>query len=140
MEEFGIGAGLGAMAFWGFLAVAVAAAYWDGVRKRETQHETLRRTIESGQPLNQEMIEKLSTINSTSSGRVDRDFKVTAFWVLPVSAAMAVFAMVMGQVEPALQTILLGVSALLLVMGIGFLAAGKITERWYTQDSGPVKD
>ena len=38
-----IGVGLGALGFWGFIAAVVVASYWDGIRKRESQHETIRR-------------------------------------------------------------------------------------------------
>jgi len=49
MEDLGIGAGLAALGFWGFVAVAVVAGIWDNIRKRDAQHETVRRLIESGQ-------------------------------------------------------------------------------------------
>ncbi|MDP6552171.1 MAG: hypothetical protein QF574_08280 [Arenicellales bacterium] len=71
MENLGIGAGLGAIAFWGFLAVCVAAGIWDSIRKREAQHETLRRLIESGQPIDQELMDRLLGRDK----RLDRDLK-----------------------------------------------------------------
>ena len=49
----GIGAGLAALAFWGFIAAVVVAYYWDSIRKRDAQHETVRRALESGQQLDQ---------------------------------------------------------------------------------------
>ena len=45
MDEFGVGAGLAALAFWGFLAAVVFATYWDASKKRESQQETLRRRV-----------------------------------------------------------------------------------------------
>ena len=131
MNDFGLGAGLAALAFWGFIASAVVASYWDGIRKRESQHETIRRAIESGQPLDDEMLEKLSAVTGSGSGRVDRDFKVTALWILPIAAGMVVFAFALGFIEPDARTVMLGVAGLLAVLGLGFLAAARYTERWY---------
>ena len=44
----GFGAGLAALAFWGFIAAIVVAGIWDGAKKREAQHETLRRMLIAG--------------------------------------------------------------------------------------------
>ena len=131
MEDLGIGAGLAALAFWGFIAAIVVASYWDAIRKRESQHETIRRAIESGQPLDDEMMGKLAALNSSGSGRVDRDFKVTALWILPVAAGMVIFAFFLGFVQEEARTVMFGVAGLLAVLGLGFLVASKITERWY---------
>jgi hypothetical protein len=49
----GIGGGLAALAFWGFVAAVVVGGMWYAIREREAQHETLRRIIESGQPVDQ---------------------------------------------------------------------------------------
>ena len=73
METIGIGAGLAALAFWGFIAI-VAVTVWDGIRKREAQHKTLRRLIESGQPLDQQLMEKLSLAGDSANARPDGDF------------------------------------------------------------------
>ena len=42
-------AGLGALGFWLFLAAVVVAGIWFDARKRESDQETLRRIVESGQ-------------------------------------------------------------------------------------------
>lgn len=131
MQDFGIGAGLAALAFWGFIGAIVVAGVWDGIRKRESQHETLRRAIESGKPLDDEILAKLTAINSSGSGRVDRDFQVTAMWILPVAAGMVVFAFFLGLVSPEARTIMFGVAGLLACLGIGFLLAARFTARWY---------
>ena len=49
MEAISLGAGLAALGFWLFIAVVVIGGIWDGARKREAKHESLRRIIESGQ-------------------------------------------------------------------------------------------
>lgn len=79
MENLGIGAGLAALAFWGFVATAVVAGVWDNIRKREAQHETMRRVVESGQPLDRETMEMLSWASSNEV-RHDQAFKITALW------------------------------------------------------------
>jgi hypothetical protein len=135
-----MGAGLAALAFWGFVAVAVVAATWSSIRKRDAQHETLRHLIESGQPMDGELVDKLLKMGESGSGRPDRDFKVTALWMLPVSVGLAVFAPILGLLAAEAVYPLLATAALCAVMGIGWLIAAKITSRWYTEDADPVRN
>jgi len=139
MAELGLGAGLAALAFWGFVAVAVVATTWNGIRKREAQHETLRRLIESGQPLDEELVDKLLKVGESGSGRPDRDFKVTALWILPVSAGLAVFAPILGLLADEAVVPLLGAAALTACMGVGWLIAAKVTGRWYSESADPAR-
>ena len=134
MENLGIGAGLAALAFWGFVATAVVAGVWDNIRKREAQHETMRRIFESGQPLDHETMEMLS-LASGNEPRHDQAFKITALWVLPIAPAVAVFALILGTQAPEAEAPLLGVAALLAIMGTGFFVASKIVAPWYAKDS-----
>ena len=126
---------MAAMAFWGFVAVAVVAGVWDRIRKREAQHETLRRLIESGQPIDQELMEKLLLLSDGGKRRVDRDFKIAGLWILPAAVGLAIFGLILGTLDPAKQTALLGVSGLIAAIGIGCLVASKIAARWYPADS-----
>ena len=134
MENIGIGAGIAALAFWTFVATVVVAGIWDGIRKREAQHETVRRMVESGQTIDQDVIDKLLLLSEGGSKRPDLDFKITALWILPVAAGMAAFALILGyQYYEALYP-LLGVSAMLACLGIGFWIASKIAGRWHQVD------
>lgn len=132
--DIGLGVGLAALAFWGFVAAAVVAGVWNGIRKREAQHETVRRLIESGQTIDQELMDKLLLLGDGGSKRVDRDFKVTGLWILPVAVGMAIFGLVLGSSEPDAMAPLLGISALLACIGVGALVAAKVTAGWYTVD------
>lgn len=134
MENIGIGAGLAALAFWGFVAVVVVAGIWDGIRKRDIQHETIRRLIESGQPVDQDLMEKLSLVRLGTDTRYDRDLRLTGLWIMPVAVGMAVFALILGFQYPEALGPLLGVSGLLAVMGTGFLISARIARRWYPAD------
>jgi hypothetical protein len=134
MQDMGLGAGLAALAFWGFIAVAVLGGIWDGIRKREAQQETLRRLIESGQHIDKEVLDTLLLQSEDANKRHDRDFRITALWILPVSAGMAVFGLIFGQFYPKVLGPLLGVSGLLATLGIGYLVAAKIAGRWYPAD------
>ena len=131
----GLGAGLAALAFWGFVASVVAAGIWDGVRKREAQHETVRRLIESGRSIDQELMDKLLLLSDGGNKRHDRDLRLTALWVSPVAAGMAIFGLILGSVYPETLAPLLGASALLACLGIGFWVGGNIARRWYPADS-----
>lgn len=138
--DLGLGAGLAAIAFWLFLALVSVAAIWDGVRKREARHETLRRLAESGQPIDEKVMEKMLMLKAGGSKRYDRDFKLTALWILPVAVGMAFFGFIMGSYHPEAFGPLLGVSALLACLGIGFLIASKVTASWYKEETDSVFD
>ncbi len=135
MADVGLGVGLAALAFWGFVAVSVAAGVWNGIRKRDAQHETVRRLIESGQLVDDELLGKLSLVGDSGDKRADLAFKITGLWVLPVAVGMAIFGLVLGSSEPEARAPMLGVSALLACLGIGYLVAGRIAERWYAADA-----
>jgi len=134
MADMGLGVGLAAIAFWGFVAVCVLAGVWNGIRKRDAQHETVRRLIESGQPVDEALLEKLSLVSSGSNERHDRAFYVTGLWLLPSAVGLAVFALILGNLEPDAVPPILGASALVACIGIGALIAGKIAARWYAVD------
>ncbi len=59
MEMEGLARGLEALAVFGFLAAVSLGGIWNRIRKREAQHETLRRMIEKGQNVDQALIDKL---------------------------------------------------------------------------------
>ncbi len=134
MAELGLGVGLAALAFWGFVASCVVAGVWNGIRKRDAQHETVRRLIESGQPIDQALMEKLSLVSGDGNRRHDRDFYVTGLWLLPIAPGLAILALFLGSLEPEALPAILGAAALVACMAIGALVAGKITERWYAAD------
>ena len=131
MENFGLGAGLAALAFWGFIAAVVVGGIWDNIRKRDAQHETVRRLIESGQTMDQELLKRLSLLNNSGNDRYDRDLKIAGMLLLPISVGMAVFGYKFGTQVDIVGTILLGVSAMIACIAIGLLIVGKFTERWY---------
>ena len=135
MADIGLGVGLAALAFWGFVAACVFAGVWHEIRKRDTQHETVRRLIESGQPIDQELLEKLSLASDGGSSRPDRDFYITALWLLPVAPGLALMAFILGSMTPDALAPILGAAALVACLGIGYLVASKVVRRRYAVDS-----
>ncbi len=136
MEQLSsVGAGLAAIAFWGFIGMCVIGGIWDNIKKRETKHETLRRLVESGQPINDELLTQLDMLSKDGPERFDRGLIITALWVLPVSVGLAAFAYVLGFVNDQAQVALFGVSALLAVMGIGCIIGGKAIAHWYEDEN-----
>ena len=97
MQELGIGAGLGALGLWLFIAAVVVAGIWDSIRKREAQHETLRRVIESGQPVDQELIDRLLG----GEKRIDRDLKVSGLIMLGVAPGLVALGAFIGLLDGA---------------------------------------
>lgn len=134
MQEFSLGAGLTALAFWGFLAAVVVGGIWYDIRKKEAQQETIRRLFESGQPIDEKMMDKLLASGVDKSDRLDRAFKLTALIMLPTAVGLAIFGMVLGMAYPEAQLPLLGVAALVGCIGLGFFGAAKVARRWYESE------
>ena len=134
MQGFTIGAGLAALAFWGFIASVVVAGIWFDIRKREAQHETVRRIVESGKPIDEELMDKLLSLGGDKSDRLDRAFKITGLIMLPIAVGLAVFGMILGTQYSEVQLPLLGAAALVGCIGLGFLLTANIVKRWYTAD------
>ena len=134
MQSFTLGAGLASLAFWGFIAAVVVAGIWFDIRKREAQHETVRRIVESGKAIDEELMDKLLSLGSGNSERLDRGFKITGLIMLPTAVGLAVFGLIMGTQYPQTQLPLLGAAALVACIGLGFLLTANITRRWYVKD------
>jgi hypothetical protein len=135
MQEWGLGAGLAAMAFWMFIAAISVAGVWDGIRKREAKHETVRRLIESGKEIDSELMDKLIGLTDNKSERPDRVFFITGLWVLPAAVGLVALGFGLGFISEEAEVALYGVAGLLAVLGLGFLVASKIVGRWYTDDN-----
>jgi hypothetical protein len=141
MEEigYGTGAGLAALGFWIFVASTIVAGVWANNRKRESEHETLRRVIESGQPLDDKLADKL--LNTTSGSKdLDRDLKVSALLTLFLAPGMIVLGWGLSTVTEELFPIMLGVSGILLSLSIGLFTSSLVVRRWFTDvtlDPGP---
>lgn len=132
MEHLGTGAGLAALGFWTFIAAAVAASYWDKIRKREAQHETLRRVIESGQAIDEELTDKLLMISGDARDYA-RDLKVAGLITLFVAPGLWLFGWLLSAAvgEPQLVGIFTGIAALVAFISIGLLVGAYVAERQY---------
>lgn len=128
--------GLAAFGFWMFIAAVSVGGIWDGVRKREAEHETLRRMIESGKPLDQELIDKLLGHKKDPA----RDLKVGGLIVIFVAPGLALMGWVIGLSSPDAFMPLLGVAGLVGFVGIGLLTAARFVERATRADSAENKN
>ena len=124
-----VGGGLGALGFWLFIAAIIVAGTWYDVRRKESQQETLRRLVESGQDLNPDLIEKL--VKAGGSKSLERNLKVAA--LITFSAAPGLFALgyVLSYLNEDILWPLSGVSLLVAFVGAGLYAAAKLVERRY---------
>ena len=125
----GLGSGLSALAFWGFIAAVVVGGIWYSVRERQAQYETLRHIIDSGQPVDQALVDRILG----GSQRTDRSLKIAGLIVIFVSPGLAVFAWLIAKLSAAWLFPLLGASALIAFVGIGLLVASKIAENSYRE-------
>ena len=126
--------GLAAFGFWMFVATAVVAGVWDGVRKREAEHETLRRMIEAGQQPDTETIDKLLGHKKQPA----RDLKVAGLIVIFVAPGLALMGVMIGLAENKALMPLLGIALLVAFVGAGLLTAAKFLERASREDTRDI--
>ncbi len=136
MENLGVGVGLVVIGFWMFIAAAVAAGTWDSIRKREAQHETLRRIIESGQPMDHALMNKLLG----SDERPDRGLKIAGLILLFIAPGLALFGWVISMLNSEALLPILGAAGLVGFVSIGLLVAGKYAERSYLEQNASARN
>ena len=126
-------AGLAGLGFWIFLAVIVVANILAASRKRESQQETLRRVVESGQQLDVAVIDRMLGA-SGGNERPDRDLKVAGIITMFVSPGLVILGWFLGRFNDKIFELMIGVALLVLIVGIGIYVAGMMTKRWQQQD------
>lgn len=136
MQSFSLGAGLAALAFWGFIAAVVVAGIWYDIRKKESQQETIRRIVESGQPIDEKVMNRLLSAGRAGGERLDRAFALTALILLPAAVGLAILGYVLGLQFADAKLPLFGAAALVACVGLGFLVAARFARRWYVADNG----
>ena len=122
--------GLAAFGFWMFIAAATVGGIWDGVRKRDAEHETLRRMIESGKQPDPELFDKLLGHKKDPA----RDPKVAGLIVIFVAPGLALLGWLIGLENKDAFSALLGVAGLVAFVGIGLLTASRYLERAVERD------
>ena len=126
-------AGLAALGFWLFLAAVVVAGIWFDARKRESQQETLRRVVESGQQLDVAVIDRMLGASGDRK-RQGRELKVSGIIVMFVAPGLSVFGWFLGRFNDKIFEIMIGIGLLVLIVGIGLYVAGMMAERWQRKD------
>lgn len=123
----GLGFGLAAFAFWGFIASCVVSGIWYAIREKEAQHETLRRIIESGKEVNAEVIDQVMN----DGGKSEQDLRVGGYITMSVAPGLALlgYGLQTATDNDQVFTILLSVSGLVFFVSIGLLVAARVTER-----------
>ncbi len=136
MEHIGTGAGLAALGFWLFVAAVIAIGVWDNIRRRDAQHETLRRVVESGQAIDDSMVDKLLSItDGVPSRNLQRDLMITFAIFMGLAPGLLAMGYIMSlTLAEELLYVMLGVSALMLCLGAAFYGAAQIVGRWYLDD------
>ena len=127
----GLGAGLAAVAFWGFIASTVVGGICYAIREKEAQHQTLQRMIDSGKELDEEAISRVFKENS----RPDRDLKIGGLITIFCAPGLAVFAWFLGRFSEEAFYALLGVAGLVAFVGLGLLTAARFAADAYAEDN-----
>ncbi len=123
------GAGIAAIGFWLFLAAIVVAGMWYDIRKREAQQRTLRAMLESGQPIDEALVDKLLSASSGGTARLARELMVWGVIVIFTAPGLALLGWFISlQYVPALLPIV-GAAVLVGFVGIGLVVAARVADR-----------
>ena len=123
--------GLAAFGFWMFVAAAAVAGIWDGVRKRDAEHETLRRMIESGRKPDAQLVDKLLGHNKAP----ERDLKVAGLIVIFVAPGLAIMGWLISHQNSDALGPIVGAAILCGFVGIGLLTAARSVKKSRLSDS-----
>ncbi len=126
----GLGAGIASLAFWGFIAAVVVGGMWYALRERQAQYETLQKLIESGKPIDEDIVNRVLG----GSKQLDRDLRIGGYIVLATAAGFAVLAWCISLVSAPWLYPLLGVAALIGFIGLGLLVAANVAGRARAND------
>ena len=127
-----VASSIGAFGFWLFLAVVVGGGMWFDARKKESEQETLRRLVESGQRIDPALVDKM--LKTTGNERKDRDLKVAGIITLFAGIGLVVLGWFLGKLDPQIFGVMLGVAGLVAMVGIGLLLAGAYFARALRDD------
>ena len=125
MENFGIGGGLAALGLWLFIGMVVLGGIWDSIRKREAQHETLRRMLESGRDLDRKL---LSDLLGPDEAKQAQDLRVSGLICLALAPGLVLLGWFMSSFAEKMLPLMLGVGGLILCLALGLLYAAKETK------------
>jgi hypothetical protein len=128
MQDLGIGAGLGAIGFWAFVAVIIVAGIWDSQKKRDAKLETVRRLLEHQRDVDPALIERLLSMHGSDKPAA-RDLMVGGIVALSAAPGLAGLGWALSFVASAAMYPLLGVAALAGCVGIGLLVAARQVHR-----------
>lgn len=116
---------LGALAFWGFIAICVIAGVWQSIRRRDAQQRTLQAMIESGQDLDQDTKDAILSEDRD----VSRDLRYSGLIVLFIAPGLALLGWFLKEQAPEALMPLLGVAVLVGFLGFGLLVAARAARR-----------
>ena len=101
---------------------------WENIRKRDAQHETLRRLIESGQPIDPEVADRL--LSATSGNKdLSKDLRVASYIMFALVPGLLALGGILALLNPQVFTALAAVSALVGCLGAGMLVVAKVLEK-----------
>ncbi len=126
-----IGTALVGVAFWVYLGVVSVAPMIQEYRKRQAALELLRATIERGQQLSPEVIDRLLERDKPqdSAGVDPRDLRIGGIITCASGVGAALLTPFVAMVFPPYHWLVLGVGVLAVCVGVGLLIAAKSLRR-----------
>jgi hypothetical protein len=118
--------GLGASAFWLFIAAVVVAGIWSSTREKEAKQQILKDIISKSETLDDQTVEKLMKLVERDTRQDAASTKQGLEIAYRITGAVAVGLVILGLMVGAFME-MLGVGGLVACVSYGlYLAAGSI--------------
>jgi len=112
-------------AFWLFLACVIVAGIWFAYAKKKETQKTIRMAIEKGIQLDDALLDKLVV---QESGNPD-DYYIGGIICLAIAIGMPILGYFIGKIAPEAFPPLLGVGALMALIGGSLVLSGWLISR-----------
>jgi Domain of unknown function (DUF6249) len=114
------------VAFWVFVGTVAVAGIVTDYKRRRLNIDLLRYSIEKGQPIDGELIDKLISQERLERGVKPDDLQMGGIITVGSGVGLCIFAVFIGQVAAWALYPIMGAGVLAICVGLGLIVAAKV--------------
>jgi hypothetical protein len=124
------------LGFWLFIAICVVASAYSRTQQQRAKLELLRTSIEKGQPLDPDVIDKLLPSAYSSSAPNPQGLLIAGIIMFGVGVGLGVLAFFLSHIKPAAFWPVMGSGGLCISIGVAMCVAWKVISTMQAKQAG----